>query len=86
MEDFTLLKMEGASVDIMCAISPEYEKFVCYENRKKVLYLELLKALYGCVQLALLWYTLFSGTIKGMCGKYPLLANDGYDGVTTLSL
>jgi hypothetical protein len=36
------------------------------ENGKKVLYLELLKALYGCVQLTLLWYELFSGTLKGM--------------------
>jgi hypothetical protein len=66
MEDFMLLKMEGESVDIMCDVSPEDETFVCYENSKKVLYLELLKALYGCVQSALLWYELFSGTLKGM--------------------
>jgi hypothetical protein len=66
MEDVTLLKMEGESVNIMCDVSPEYEKFVCYENGKKVLYLELLKALYGCVQSVLLWYELFSGTLKGM--------------------
>jgi hypothetical protein len=31
-----------------------------------VLYLELLKALYGCVQSALLWYELFSSTLQGM--------------------
>jgi hypothetical protein len=54
MKDFTLLKMEGESVDIMCDVCSDYEKFVCYENGKKVLYLELLKALYGCVQSALL--------------------------------
>jgi hypothetical protein len=41
--------------------------FVCYESERKVLYLELLKALYGCVQSALLWCKLFSGTLKGMC-------------------
>jgi hypothetical protein len=66
MEDFTLLKMEGESVDIMCDVSSEYKKSVCYEKGKKVLYLELLKALDGCVQSALLWYELFSGTLKGM--------------------
>jgi hypothetical protein len=69
MEDFTLLKMEGESVDIMCDVSPEYKKCLCYKNGKKVLYLILLKALYGCVQLALLWYGLFSGTLKGMSFK-----------------
>jgi hypothetical protein len=30
-----------------------------------VLYLKLLKALYGCVQSALLWYDLFSSTLQG---------------------
>jgi hypothetical protein len=66
MKDFTLLKMEGESVDIMCDVCSDYEKFMCYENGKKVLYLELLKALYGCVQSALLWYELFSSTLQGM--------------------
>jgi hypothetical protein len=66
MKDFTLLRMEGESVDIMCSACHEYKKFVCYENGKKVLYLQLLKALYGCVQSALLWYELFSSTLQGM--------------------
>jgi hypothetical protein len=66
MEDFALLKMEGESVGMMWNVSPEYRKFVHIKNGKKVLYLELLKALYGCEQWALLWYKLFSGTPKGM--------------------
>jgi hypothetical protein len=66
MKDFTLLKMEGESVDILCDVSDEYKKYVCYENGKKVLYLKLEKALYGCVQSALLWYELFSGTLMDM--------------------
>jgi hypothetical protein len=37
-----------------------------YENGKKVLYLRLQKALYGCVNSALLWYELFTGTLQGM--------------------
>jgi hypothetical protein len=32
---------------------------------KKVLYLKLLKALYGCIQPALLWYKLFFTTLQG---------------------
>jgi hypothetical protein len=66
MDDFTLLKIEGESVDILCSISDTYRPFVTHEQGKKVLYLQLLKALYGCVKSALLWYELFSGTLKEM--------------------
>jgi hypothetical protein len=55
MKDFTLLEMEGESVDIMYNVCADYKIFVCYENGKKVLYLEPLKALYDCLQSALLW-------------------------------
>ena len=46
MEDFVLLKLVGEAVDIMCQVNPKYENFVVIENGKKVLYLQLLKALY----------------------------------------
>jgi len=49
LEEFTLIKYTGASVDILCKINPECTKLVVIENRTKVLYLRLLKALlYGC--------------------------------------
>jgi hypothetical protein len=66
LDDFTLLKLEGESVTIMCDVCAEYTKFVCYEHGKKVLCLQLLKALYGCVKSALLWYELFSRTLQGV--------------------
>ena len=66
MDDYTLLKLEGKSVDIMCEVKVDYEKFVCMENSKTVLYSRLLKALYGCVKSALLWYELFTTTLKDM--------------------
>jgi hypothetical protein len=66
MEDFVLLKLAGEAVNIMCQVNPKYEKFVVIENGKKVLYLQLLKALYGCVQSALLWYNLFTNTLVRM--------------------
>jgi hypothetical protein len=53
MEDFVLLKLVGEAVNIMCQVNPKYEKFVVIENGKKVLNLQVLKALYGCVQSAL---------------------------------
>jgi hypothetical protein len=64
MPDFVVLKLVGSAVDIMCMVNPKYKKFVTHENGKRVLYLQLLKALYGCVQSALLWYDLFTNTLK----------------------
>jgi hypothetical protein len=67
MDDFVLLKLTSKSVKIMCMVNTKYKPFVITENGKKVLYLQLLKALYGCVlRSALLWYELFSGTLKEM--------------------
>jgi hypothetical protein len=64
MKDFVLMKFTGASVDILCEMNPEYAKYVCIENGEKVLYVRLLKAIYGCVKSALLWYEMFSETLK----------------------
>jgi hypothetical protein len=66
MEDFVLSKLVGKAVNIMCQVNPKYEKFVVIENGKKVLNLQLLKALYGCVQSALLRYDLFTNTLVQM--------------------
>ena len=65
MKDFVILRLEGNIVDYMVEACPEvYGPFVEIVNGKKVLYLQLLKALYGCVQSALLWYELFSSTLE----------------------
>ncbi len=58
-----LMVLRGQFVDIMCQVNPEYEKYVTYQGKTKVLYLQLLQALYGCIQSALLWYELFSKTL-----------------------
>ena len=55
MEDYVLVKLVGKEVDIMCKVSEEYEEFVGVETGKRVLYLRLKKALYGCMQSAILW-------------------------------
>ena len=36
---------------------------LCAKNEKKVLYLRVLRALYGCLESALLWYDLYSSTL-----------------------
>jgi hypothetical protein len=42
----------------MCEVNPEHLKSVRYESGKKTLYLRILKAIYGMVESALLWYDL----------------------------
>jgi len=64
MDEYTLLKLSGEAVDILCKVNPRYEQFVTIERGQRVLYLKLLKALYGCVRSALLWYQLFVGTLE----------------------
>ena len=59
-----LLRLDGQFVDIMCEVNPSFRKHVrTNEKGKKVLYLRVLRALYGCIESALLWYELFSITL-----------------------
>ena len=39
------------------------QKYVITEKGEKVLYLRVLRALYGCLESALLWYDLYSSTL-----------------------
>ena len=55
-----LMKLTGKFVDIMCKVNPEHTKNVVMEKGKKVLYLEILRALYGCIESALRWYELYT--------------------------
>ncbi len=66
MKDEVLMKIIGPEVDLFCDIDPTLADFVAYEKGKKVLYVQLDKALYGCVQSALLWYELYSSTLTDM--------------------
>ena len=66
MDVFVLMKLEGGTVDIMCELDPILEDFISMEKGKRDLYMQLIKAMYGCVQSALLWYKLFSTALVGM--------------------
>ena len=66
MEDYVLMKFSGDSVDILCRMNPAHIPFVTIENGTKVLYVRLMKAIYGCVKSALLWYGLFYSHLKEM--------------------
>ena len=64
MKDFVLMKFTGESVNILCKMDPKYKEFVVKEGNSLVLYVRLIKAIYGCVKSALLRYDLFSGTLQ----------------------
>jgi hypothetical protein len=66
MDDFVIVKLTGKIIDIMCDVNPDLQKLVVIENDIKVLYLQLVKALYGCIKSALLWYECFSSCLKGL--------------------
>jgi hypothetical protein len=59
-EDRVVMKITGVLVDMLVNINPEsYGSAVVLENRKKVIYVEVLKAIYGMLEAALLWYKTF---------------------------
>jgi hypothetical protein len=59
-EDRVVMKITGVLVDMLVDSNPElYGPAVALENRKKVLYVEVLKAIYGMLEAALLWYKTF---------------------------
>ncbi len=69
MDDFVLLNFTGESVNIS-SMNPMYKKFVFIKRGNiKVLFVRLGKAMYGCVESALLWYNLFSSTLEGYKDK-----------------
>ena len=55
-----VMKITGKLVDVLISIAPEvYSGFVVYENGKKVLYVIVLRAIYGMLISAMLWYKKF---------------------------
>ena len=54
--DKVIMKLRGRLIELMVRTSPGlYSEYVTMENGKAVLYLEVLKAIYGCLQSALLF-------------------------------
>jgi len=66
MDDFVVMKFMDDSVDILCEMNPLHKRFIAVEKGIKELYIRLVKAIYGCVKSALLWYDLFNNTLNEM--------------------
>lgn len=67
MDELVIMVIKGVVVDYLVRSNPKkYKPFVHIgADGKKRIYLKLLKALYGCIKSALLWYNLFTSVLKG---------------------
>ena len=66
MKGEVLMKIVGKEVDLFCEIEPSLKQFITYIKGVKTIYVQLDRALYGCVQSALLWYDLYANTLKDL--------------------
>ena len=53
---FIVTKLCGESIDIICKVYNEVKSYKTEKKGKKILYLQLTKVLYECIQSVLLWY------------------------------
>ena len=84
-EDPVTMKITGVLVDLLVEMAPEvYGPFVVFENGRKVLYVQVLKALYGMLVASLLWYKQFKGDLEKVGFKFnpydPCVANKTIEG------
>jgi hypothetical protein len=56
IDELIHVKLEDELVEVLLMVDSGYSKFVTYENGRKVLYVELQKALYGTLQASLLFW------------------------------
>lgn len=60
----TIMKIKGVMVDMLCRLDSAYEEFVIIEKDVKVLYVHVLKAIYGMLASALLFYKKFASDLR----------------------
>jgi len=64
MDDDVWIKFENEMLDVLVELYPNlYGSCVCYHNGRKFLYAKAIKAIYGAMKSALLFYQQFSGQL-----------------------
>jgi hypothetical protein len=78
------MKIRGQLVDILCEIEPAYKQYVVHEAKGKVLYMHVIKAIYGLLKSAMLFYKRLSADLQAngfTLNEYePCVANKVVDG------
>ncbi|WP_288992819.1 polyprotein of Ty1/Copia retrotransposon [uncultured Marinobacter sp.] len=64
-DERVMMKITGVLVDMLVELNPElYGPYVVYEKNRKVLYVQVIRAIYGMLEAALLWYKKFRGELE----------------------
>ena len=62
-----IMKITGVLVDILVKMAPDmYSGYVVMERGKKVIYVEILRAIYGMLESALVWFRKFKGDLESI--------------------
>jgi hypothetical protein len=66
-DETVMMKITGVLVDMLVKLNPElYGPYVVYERnrRNKVLYVQVMRAIYEMLEAAILWYKKFQGELE----------------------
>ena len=61
-----MIKFKGRMADMLADVNEKYRSHVVRENRKSVLYVKVIRAIYRCIESALQWYKLFTEVLVGL--------------------
>ena len=75
--DRIIMKIRGAMVEMLLELDPTYEEFVTVEKGQRMLYVHILRAIYGMLMSGLLCYRKFRSAIEGI--GYKVNAYDPCD-------
>ena len=64
-EERVTMKITGILVDYLCELDPIYRKYVVREKGRRVIYVVILRAIYGQLEASLLWYKKLRGDLEG---------------------
>ncbi|CAJ1935837.1 unnamed protein product [Cylindrotheca closterium] len=59
-----MMKITGLLVDMMIQLEPRYCDYVVIENGKQVIYVRVLRAIYGMLEASMLWYKKLRGDME----------------------
>jgi hypothetical protein len=79
-QERVIIKLKAAVLEILVELAPDlYGPYVVLEDGKRVLYLQVLRALHGMLVAALLWYRQFREDLESVGFKFnvnhPCVAN-----------
>ena len=66
-DERVIMKITGVLVDMLVQVDPQlYGSHVVYERGRKVIYVQVMKAIYGMLTASLLWYQKFRKDLEGI--------------------